>query len=424
MRSRIGAEFLGAMACGALALAAPALALARAAAPPQADEQLVPTGSLAYTWQAMPQLGCAKENLCGVDGAVTIDVQSGTYSQQKGFPSTLDLDVTATARTQGPGSGTSCVDVLGAPFIELSGPSRGHRSGEDFGGSGLSSGRCPGPLIEDLNRLPFRFRKVGHRHPSFEIRGTRTESAGPYTVTLRSSLVMRPGTNGESSTSGFSIGTSRHQRSPLFEVLTLRYRLASVTGTPVASFRAAPGPFCDTLDECGASGTVSLTPLQRGKPLVITASRMVPRRVGRAQALRELRTGHVATFGQTSLAVSVHETIGGGQTGSCSDMRSRPVSLLMVVNGRRGLVQLADDSLDTLRTYCPGPLEGDLSSEGGPLVLGSIHAAELGRRFLTLNLVPTRPSSDQAYISHWSGAMSFHLVRTGFSIRTSREQGP
>jgi hypothetical protein len=394
------------------------------AATARADEQLVPSGSLAYTWQAMPQLGCAKENLCGVHGAVTVDVQSGSYSQQKGFPSTLDLDVTATARTRGPGSGTSCVDVLGVPFIELSGPSRGHRSGGDFGGSGLSSGRCPGPLIEDLNQLPFRFRKVGHRHPSFEIRGTRTESAGPYTVTLRSSLVMRRGTNGESASSGFSIGIGGHQRSSLFEVLTLRYRLASVTGTPVASFQAAPGPFCDTLDECGATGTVSLTALPRGTPLVLTASRMVPPRVGRAQVLRDVRAGHMAVSGQASLAVSVHETIGGGQTGSCSDTRSRPVSLQMVVNGLTGPVQLADDSLDTLRTYCPGPLEGDLSSDGGPLVQGSIHAAELGRRFLTLNLVSTRPQSQQAYISHWSGSMSLHLVRTALSIRTIREPGP
>jgi hypothetical protein len=401
------------MACGALALTAPALA--------QAVESLAATGSIAYTWQAMAQLGCAKEGLCGVHGAVTFTVQDASYSTGTGFPP-INIDVTATARTQGPTPGTSCVDELALSSLELGLGSRTFLSHDVYGAP--SSGRCPGPLVSDLVRLPFPVGKHGRRHPSFDLRGIRTGSAGPYAIALHSTMTLHPGGLGGFSISSFGSGGGRLSRRGLVEEAVVRYRLARSTGGLVANFRAPAGPLCYSLGDCGASGSVSVSGLTSRTSLVVRGERVVRRRVGRAQVLSDLRAGRLFAGGQLSARVHVGESISGGGTASCSDTRSSPLFLQLAGGTRGSELDLFDDFGDVLRTYCPGPLSSDLLPAQVEVGQARFGTRELGARVINAELsLPPRLTSS-VFSGGWDGKLGVSLVRVGLRAGTIRTRIP
>jgi hypothetical protein len=398
------------MACGALALLAPALA--------RADEQLVPTGSLAYTWQAQPQLGCAKENLCGVHGAVIVDIQYASFVRgaPAGFPGPLQLAVSVTARSVGPGSGTSCADILDVPEIDLNvkGPLFVGREGPF---NAISSGRCAGPTSADLNRLPFRVRRTGGRSPSFNLSGTGTSTAGPYTIRLDSTLKLRPGDNGVESSSSGGGGSGPIEPKTLAEEVLLRYRLVRSAGTEVASFMATSDPLCVTLGVCGASGSMTVSGVTARDALTVVALRAVNHRVGKARVLADLRAGKLTGFGFASARTGVAESIDGGPAGHCSDTRSAPVDLALYGDRRSTEVDLYDNYGDALRTYCPGPLDEDLMSGSGPLLQARIAASRLGARRITITASPSGRFADSAYSAQWSGSLTLTLARVGLRVR-------
>jgi len=94
-------------------LAAPSAA---AASRPPADEPVLVSGSLTYTWQGDPARGCALEGLCNVVGSVIFDPDpgGGDVSFFGGRTVGADLTGTATARARrgmvGLG-GADCTDL-------------------------------------------------------------------------------------------------------------------------------------------------------------------------------------------------------------------------------------------------------------------------------------------------------------------------
>jgi hypothetical protein len=398
------------MACGALALGAPALA--------RADEQLVPSGSLAYTWHATPQLGCARENLCGVYGAVTVDVQSADFVTQRHFPSPLQLSVAATARTQGPGPGTSCVDLLDVDELDLNliGPSI---TAQDIPEDSLSSGHCPGPLTTDLGRLSVPVRRIGHHRPSFDLSGSRTISAGPYEISLRSTLRLDPGHNGLGSSTSVSGGkpVPSPRGRQFVEQVALRYRLASSAGNESASFQATAGQLCETVGDCGSSGSLSVSTVTARRRITLLATRLVRRPVGRARALSDLRAGRLSGEVQVPARAVVSEAIAGGQAAACSDTRSSPLSLEFADFGRQGEVDLLDIQGDALRTHCPGPLDADVIPDGVTVAHVMVGAGQLGAGRITLTSALASYSS-LAYGSRWGGSLALTFVRVGLRAGT------
>lgn len=420
---------------GTICLVALAATLPTAAASAGSDETLTPSGSLTYRWQASPALGCEAEGLCGVHGAVTVDVQSADYQQAAPFqPRQLLLQLVATARTQGVGPGSSCVDVLDVPELSLSVPQATGLGRTPFAAGGLSAGRCAGPLMRDLTRLTVPVRRRGGRRrggrrrggarPSFDLRATRTESAGPYVVTLRSTLALRPADNGNGSSSSSSSGGpppgARHAQ--LEEQVVLGYRPGAASGTVQASFRAAPEPFCDTLGACGSTGTISLSIGGAAhRPISIEATRLTSHRVSRARALADLRAGRLQLASQGELPVTVSETVKGGQAPTCTDTRheSLPLDLSAPGPGAPG-VQLDDLQGEALRTYCPGPLNADLlpAAASAAIAQGPLDPSLLARPQITVALARSTPFAGPAYAGRWSGNLMLPLARTTLRAST------
>jgi hypothetical protein len=421
--------------CAALAAPGAAAATTKTATTYGSDEQLTATGSLFYTWQASPALGCAADGLCGVQGATIVDVSGADFSAQPHFPAQLSLQTTATSRTQGPSPVDGCTDVV-ADFPQISftlpGPrARGPQPPGPFSSGGGLSGRCPGPLESDLARLTIPVRRHGVHRPSFDLQTVRTADAGPYLVTLRSTLVLVPSSTGSSlstSVSGGPTGPARAHRQ-LVEQIDLRYRLAAFTGALQARFTAAAPPLCNALGACGTSGTVSLSLTPGGRELSLQGSRFVRHRRSRAAVLADLRSGRLSVYGQGTVPVTVSETIR-GTDGSVDCTDTRTGSLLLQLSGPnpRGL-QLIDAQGAILRTYCPGPANADLLPGFGPfsgsgpgtVASGSLSAATLARPQTSVSLSRASRFSGPAFSGSWSGSLTLPLSLVSLRADTVSE---
>ena len=157
----------------------PPVALAAPLAPK--NESLVASGSITYTWQGDPALGCAAVGVCGVKGAVIVQPQGQTSLSS--FGGMVDISLASSGLTvRVLNGGGECVDVLGAPF----GPNNlfvrrdadrrlvGHVEPP------LSSGRCAGPVARELAGLPLPVRRTGGKLPSFDLRTSEAFVAGPF----------------------------------------------------------------------------------------------------------------------------------------------------------------------------------------------------------------------------------------------------
>ncbi|MGO9496349.1 MAG: hypothetical protein ACLQA5_06500, partial [Solirubrobacteraceae bacterium] len=264
------------MALLGVSLAAPAHAWAH--------EFLIASGSLTYTWQGDPARGCAAAGLCGVEGAAIVDTQGQADASSFGGMTNIGLFPTATTvRVLDGESGASdeCVDLPTNAPANLAIGREEHGRLQARVQPPISSGRCAGPLAQDLAGLRLAVRKSGGRRPSFDLRGSQSFVAGPFSGTLVSTVVMRPSSSGESQTSGSS-GSSLGPPPPrkqLVEQVTLRYRVSSLPGALETSFSGEPDPFCAALDSCGATGTLGLSLLQPQNELVLSASRTVQTRL-------------------------------------------------------------------------------------------------------------------------------------------------
>jgi hypothetical protein len=403
-----------------------------AAAKTVTGQSLNATGSLVYSWQASPALGCAAAHLCGVRGAAILSAAGADYLPSlPGQPAQLQFNqVSATARTLGPGPDAVCIDALPVNFVTIdvrakAGAQRARLIGS--GGNLPSAGRCSGPLQEDIARLAIPLTRTAGDRPSFDLRGGESENAGPFVVTLTSTLALTPGPagGGVSESTGGRGSTpvsSSHRRREFQELVSARYQLAPEAGALTAAFRAVPAPACTVLGSCGTTGTVSLTPLAATHDVTLQLTRTVPRRPSRAAILRDLRAGRLSTgFVETNLPIAVSETLAGAVT--CQSSRSETMPLLF--GAPRGGVSLQAQSLglfagsgDILRSYCPGPEDSDLIGQTENLASGGIVSGRPGAPTLQLRLTRGRAFSGGEYSGRWGGALSLGLTRRALKVST------
>lgn len=420
----------------ALFLATAALAAFPLAAPAAADEGLQASGSITYTWQAQPSLGCAADGLCGVQGAMVVEAQGPTAANSLGRGS-VDLGflgAQATVRVAGPDG--DCVDSPGGAFAgdliatKVHGRLLGHLE------PAPSSGRCAGPRQQDLAGLALPVRRVGGKRPAYDLRTIRSFVAGPFAGRLVSTLVLRP-TAGGGSTSSSSSGSfpAPAIHNVLIEQVTLRYRVATLPGTLETSFSGEPDPFCAALASCGANGTVglSLGPFQR--TMSVTAVRVVRRRVGEHEALADLRRGRLVVgyglVGPPSVLTSTSETIQQGDGSRCQAVTtSRNAQLFVgpanpVERPGPALHVTLDDQNQAglLRTFCPGPLDTDVFGQQQIVVAeGSLGSAQLLERHSVLSLTSQGSFAGPGYVGTRGGDLP--LALTLEHVKAGTVEGP
>jgi hypothetical protein len=421
----------------AVAMAGTVVALALAAAPATADESLNATGSIIYTWQGDPSLGCAAVGVCGVQGALTIDAQGDADALSLGPSTSINLFLSATTvrvRNGAGSSGDECVDV---PAIAPANLVIARQAG-----GGLtaridptpSSGRCAGPLAQDLAGLRLPVGKTPGKRPSFDLRGSQPFVAGPFSGTLASTLVFTPSSNGGSestSSSGTSPGLPP-RRKVLVEQVTLRYHVASLPGTLETSFAGEPDPFCAALDSCGATGTLSLSPAPADGTLTLTAVRVVRHRVSSRRTLADFKAGRLgrpvgSLFGRAGTAV-VTETYAGGDGLRCQDSSSTDVREEMFVGGGgAGRVEVTvNEPQDAvlLRTHCPGPTDTDVFGNSAVFVRGSISLRDLLERHSAVSLSNSGDFSGVGYVGSRAGTIGLSLALQRVRAGTVQEERP
>ena len=299
------ARWLGATRARRLAVVgvAAAIGAVAVAAPAAADQTLEATGSITYTWQGDPGHGCATVGVCDVAGALIVDAQGSVDLQQLRHQSILNLNNGAATVRVLTGTGQSASECVDLP------PNQGgvsvfvRRSAGGLVGAitpPLSSGRCAGPLVSDLEGVTLSVRRSAGKQPSFDLRTNKTFAAGPFVGTLVSTVTMRPGPATESSTpsSGGSSSAPRPARRKLFtEHVRLRYQVTGSSEPLTVSFAGENDPFCTVLGSCGVSGDVAVSAPDFSGTLTLQASRLVPRPRSADQAIADLKRGRMELFG-------------------------------------------------------------------------------------------------------------------------------
>jgi hypothetical protein len=405
-------------------LAVPALA-----APAWADETLQPSGSITYTWQGDPALGCAAAGLCGVQGALIVQPQGSTDANS--FRGTVNLPLIAgssTVRVAGPSG--DCVDVPGNLFAgDLLVVRQGHGSLVGQIQPPLSSGRCAGPTAQDLAGLTLPVRRSGGKRPSYDLRFSESFTAGPFTGELVSTLVLRPASVGGFSTSSGSSSGAIPVTTPVKRVLVeqvkLRYRIASLPGTLDTTFSGEPDPFCAALDSCGASGNVAVGIGPFGGTVVVIASRVVGHRVDARQAIADLRRGRLFVqgaelkpFRPPFVSTTTSETFLAADGSRCQAASTSRQALLFFGPGpgptrpRNALAATVIEQIpeDLMRTNCPGPADTDVFGQQQAVVAqGSVGPAQLLRRQTVLSLSHPGSFAGIGYVGTRGGALQFSL---------------
>jgi len=410
------------------------LVVAALMAPPaMADESLEATGSITYTWQGSPSQGCAAIGVCDVQGALIVDASGTADVQTVGHQTVINLDSgSATARVlTGTGQNASeCVDAAPSPpgvavFVRQS-------SGRLVGAiePPPSSGRCAGPLASDLQGLTLAVRESPGRHPSFDLRTSRTFTAGPFAGTLVSTVTLGPsrglGGSSSSSSSG-SFFPGRPRRRGFVEHVRLRYGVTGAGAPLTVAFAGESDPFCAVLDSCGATGDVALSAPAFSGTLTLEGSRQVARREDARQVLADVRHGRVSLFGEVTSGVLTSETFVRATGSRCQDSVA-DVGVLTVGGippaGRTTATLIpAPTAEDVLRTHCPGPSTSDVfgSNDQPELISGPISAAQLLAPHSALTVSDPGGFSGLGYVGSRSGAIGFSFSLEGIRGGTSEE---
>lgn len=437
---------MGAALCCALA-AVPGARAASGGIP--SSEAFTFTGSLTYSWHGDPARGCARERLCSLVGSITFR-SDGSSQAFGGIPRTYSVDAIGTSAirvrrgglgTAGSGSG-DCVEVDRSD-VSLRLPAGASGSATSVGS--LSSGRCAGPTSEDLSRIRIPMRISGTRLRTIDFGGRRPFVAGPFSGELVSALVLRPQrTSGGSSSSSSSGSPGSPVRKRLIEFVDLRYRVAILPSALVTSFVGASAPFCEVLDSCGLTGSLTVSLAPRAETLRLGAERAIHRRVGRARAFSDLIARRLRLFANGpppagAVPLRVDETTERGGVPDCGDV---------VILGRRlflgpaltfderspgkltaGLVAPASfpefGASDTLRTHCPGPASTDIlgpsGGPGGDMAVGVIPLRQLLNRRLSLSLTNSGSFRSAGYSGSRRGSIMLSLSLLSARAGTRRE---
>ncbi len=392
-----------------------------------------PVGSLAYTWKGDPARGCAAQGLCGVRGSIEV-VTGGGSSTQSGtrLPPVEISDDASVARVDDVSSGTAqhqCADVVPVDegFDVRSGAAGRLRAVVDrFAFELPSAGRCAGPTSADLASVVLPARKLGHR--GYDLSGSDSFGAGPFAVTVVSTIraLFVSGSSGFFGPSPPTVipGPAPPQPKPaLQEFAEVEYRIAGITGGLGATFSSLADPLCEPLGACGTAGELRLTLIARRQKLDFYGSRIVGRRVARAQVLTDLRAGRLH-LSDNAYAIRLGGELTGTLTGadglSCSDRLARPPTGLSSTATR-----LADRlefdprsssgspfglSADPLRTHCAGPGTRDILP-GAALATASVAVHDIGAPRLTIALSASGQFTGSAYQGARGGSIVLTLVR-------------
>jgi hypothetical protein len=419
------------------------------AAPAFADEALIPSGELVYTWHGDPARGCATVGVCGVQGALTIRPDGDVdYTGNGGGGPQLyfgDAQTTVRVRRTDPGSSGTCVDTnptapgfFGTVSLTL-GPHGAVRTSLE---GQASSGRCAGPLVEDLGRLALRGTRTSGKHPSFAFRQSAPFTAGPYSGTFSSDLRLvrdlSPDTGFSSTSGGSSSGGRPPRRFALFERVTLRYRMTLGASALTIPFQGENNPFCAALDACGVSGSLSLGLQPSGGTFALVAERRVTRRVPRRRSLADFRSGRLGillALPASMQQVTLTESLQRAEGPSCRDSRSlgdvvqawlgSPFTSSPSV-GSHGpslpIVLTAQSRGDLLRTYCPGPSQGDVFNSNDVLGRGSISRRQLLATHSTVDVSPRGSFAVPGYTGSMTGSVPLSLTLLKITAATVRER--
>jgi hypothetical protein len=415
--------------------ASPALAAHRRQLPQ--NEDLVGSGSIIYTWHGNPARGCAAESLCGVHGALVIGhVEGANLSSHELF-----LGGGSTVRVVDRGG--ECVDSLGGPYSfgnALQVQRQGARWTASFQPPSALSGRCAEPLGQELAALSFPVKLSGRRsRPTLSLRLSRPFVAGPYSGSVDSTLVLRPAPpNGfgggfvGSFTSGS--GSSRSGISPpvIAEFVNLVYRASVVPSAIQYQLAGTTDPFCQMLDSCGTTGSISLSASGPALTLTLSAVRRVRHRVSRSRVLADFRRGKLPFsfpgFGQ--LQVAVRESLTEQDGSSCEDSSAGQLQLVLgafnfprpiPAGGVMPAVLTSSEPAEVLRTHCAGPLDQDIigSSGGQPMyAAGRIPTGALLTRQFDVSLTRSGEFTSFGYSGTFDGALNFKFTRVSLHAGT------
>jgi hypothetical protein len=338
---------------------------------------------------------------------------------------------TRVVRGTGAAPAGECVDVPASPIgLDLRIFRRGGRGGLMAAiQPPPSSGRCAGPLAADLSGVNLSARRSSGRRPSFDLGGSRSFPAGPFSGTLVSTLALRPTTAELGGFSSFSSGSSRAapvHASTHLEYVELGYRVSTPSTTIRTQFSGAGDPSCQVFDTCGTSGLLDLA-VQPPSQLVVFTSRLVRHRLTRAQALSDFRRGLLSVSGYAGVPATLSESFSWPDGSSCRDSKSVPqLQLLLGLPGPRAvsprisftLGSSSTPSSDTLRTHCPGPADADVIGSGGILARGSITSAQLLSGSSVVSLSDPGAFAGPGYAGSRQGGVELDLTRSKMSAGT------
>jgi hypothetical protein len=388
---------------------------------------LNPTGALTFTWHGSASRGCRAAGVCSVSGSLEVIPQDQSGGSES--PPTRNVDVDdegAVVRVTDPGSTPSdphvCTDLIGVDITFMIMAAK-HGGAEAFDGgpdAAPSSGRCAGPL--EINPTTFHLpaRRLPGTTEAYSLAGKRTFGAGPYTVTLKSTIrARRPagtGIGGEPFGIGGSSGSSFPKPRPgLLESVEFTYRL-SIAGSLTTSFAGRPDPFCTPLDTCGTSGSVtdSLSPdsiPDGGNFLQIGGQRVVNHVVSRARALADVYAGRLQIEPTGEPLVDLASARVSFPDGSlCTDELRHPNGFDIDANpadDRRAVVfalSPVSEAPDPLRTYCPSGGDAPIEAQA------STPIRTLGKHSMRFVLPATGRFTSGSYTGGRSGSVSVDLT--------------
>lgn len=308
-----------------------------------------------------------------------------------------------------------------------------------------SSGRCAGPTGTDLAAVSIPVRRTGR--VSFDLTGTRSFTAGPFSGTLVSTMriVPAPSSSSEGSTSTSTATSSGPGRpvqtasAPMIEFVQLQYRVSAAPSAIQAQFSGAADSSCQILDACGATGSLAFS-LEPSRTFSLIGERQVHRRFNRRQVLNDLRQGRLPLTAFAPMAGQVNETFNWPGGSSCHDSVATPSSpaqpLLLLGTGAPVTPPAAGRTIpvtvtanggtgDVLRTHCPGPDDADVfgeppNAENQIYARGSITTAQLLAKRSVLRLSDPGSFSALGYVGSRSGSIALDLTLTKVAAKVQR----
>ena len=409
------------------------------------------SGTLTYAFQASPELGCEADDLCGVTGALALAIGGSNDGQvsYKG-PSVLLVGLAPTLTSRDAADGTTCTDVPGSePYGSTgdTGPSVGSFTLAEPSKDGVTvehpqlaagvpdGGRCAGPLESDLVRLPITVTRTGATaDPSFSLALSGTTTSGPFTLQGSGNAQLTPGPGGFTGVSfGGPEGPGRGE--------PFTYEQATLDATPQAStapltmnFQAGGGAFCTPLAACGTTGTIAVSIPGAPRPVRLTLTRVKFRHASPADGLAALKAGDLEGGGSGPVTVQVSETVMRDGAIICHSTRTETLTATYVTTTRKGeLITIAGsdggfidfDEEDELRTYCPGPTDGEDLTDSHPnlfsenqeaIAQGVVPLRGLTGTHASAGIARTGSFSTKEYSGSWNGTLSFPLRFTHLAI--------